>query len=350
MSADSGNTGLLRPHAGGHEGQLDHIEHHSRVLQSNPWGDPARRRLAVYRTAGSEDAGPLPVFWDLAAYTNSGPGHLNWKRHGETLLARIDRLVEQGRMGPSLFVFPDCYTTLGGNQYLNSAGVGRYADYLIEELVPLVDERFDTRAQPSGRAVFGKSSGGYGALALAMLRPGVWGAVAAHAADVGFDRVYQPDFPNAARVLGQADGDIEGFIHRFWHRDKLDWSEFQVLMTLCLAATYDPDPDDPRRIRLPFDLHTCQIDPDRWQQWLRFDPLNLVENAAPALRQLRALWIDVGSRDQYHIQFGTRQFHQRLQELKVPHHFEEFDGTHSGLDWRLDHSLPALYKALQNAA
>ena len=349
MAAETHSRQTLRPHAGGLQGQLIHLDHESTVLRGNPWGDPCARQLSVYMTRGAQQASGLPVFWDLAAYTNSGPGHLNWKRHGESLLKRIDRLVEADKLGPMLVVFPDCYTTLGGNQYLNSTGVGRYADYLIQELVPLVDSEFDTRADASGRALFGKSSGGYGAMALAMLHPGVWSAVASHAGDVGFDRVYRPDFPDAARVLGQLDGDIERFIHRFWHRDKLNWSEFQVMMILCLAASYDPDPGDPRAIRLPFDLETCQIDADRWQRWLRFDPLNLVEEHADRLRQLSALWIDVGNRDQYHIQFGTRQLHQRLSDLGVPHHFEEFDGSHSGIDWRLDHSLPALYRALQNS-
>ena len=348
MAVETEHGEALRPHKGSLQGRLIHIDHESEVLRDNPWGDPFQRQLSVYLTRGSQEHSALPVFWDLAAYTNSGPGHLNWKRHGESLLKRIDRLVEDGELGPMLVAFPDCYTTLGGNQYLNSAGVGRYADYLIQELIPLVDSEFDTRDDAGGRAVFGKSSGGYGAMALAMLHPGVWGAVASHAGDVGFDRVYGPEFPVAARILGQVDGDIERFIHRFWHREKLNWQEFQVMMVLCLAASYDPDPDKPRAIRLPFDLHTCRIDAERWQQWQRFDPLDLIERYADRLRDLKALWIDVGSRDQYHIQFGSRQLHQRLDELGVRHHFEEFDGTHSGIDWRLDHSLPALYRALQN--
>jgi hypothetical protein len=38
-----------------------------------------------------------------------------------------------------------------------------------------------------------------------------------------------------------------------------------------------------------------------------------------------------------------------LRVLGVAHHFEEFDGTHSGIDWRLDQSLPWLVRALKNA-
>ena len=30
----------------------------------------------------------------------------------------------------------------------------------------------------------------------------------------------------------------------------------------------------------------------------------------------------------------------------VTHDYVEFDGTHSGIDWRLDFSLPALYEVI----
>ena len=43
------------------------------------------------------------------------------------------------RMGPVIVVFPDCFTSLGGNQYVNSSAIGRYADYLTREMIPFVD-------------------------------------------------------------------------------------------------------------------------------------------------------------------------------------------------------------------
>ena len=87
----------------------------------------------------------------------------------------------------------------------------------------------------------------------------------------------------------------------------------------------------------------------RWQQWLKHDPLNLLESYAESLGSLHLLYVDVGSRDQYNIQYGTRSFVRRLNEMDISHHYEEFDGTHSGMDWRLDISLPMLAKALYAA-
>ena len=120
-------------------------------------------------------------------------------------------------------------------------------------------------------------------------------------------------------------------------------------MTLAMAASYDPGKTPETAIQLPFDLHTCELDMSRWNQWLSHDPLNLLESYAEQLSALHMLYIDVGSRDQYNIQYGTRAFVKRLENLGVGHHFEEFDGTHSGMDWRLDISLPKLAKALYTA-
>ena len=49
-------------------------------------------------------------------------------------------------MGPAIVVFPDCFTCLGGNQYVNSSAIGRYADYLTREIIPFVDREFRTLA------------------------------------------------------------------------------------------------------------------------------------------------------------------------------------------------------------
>src|SRR5690606_19821780 len=45
---------------------------------------------------------------------------------------------------------------------------GRWLDYVAEEIVPLVDERFRTLADRASRAVTGDFWGGYAALKLAM--------------------------------------------------------------------------------------------------------------------------------------------------------------------------------------
>ena len=331
-------------------GTIVRFEHRSSVLADNPWGDPEVREVAVYLPRDYQETGdPCVALWDLAAYTNSGQGHLNWRNQGENLVARLDRLVNEGLLASTVVVIPDCYTSLGGNQYVNSPSLGQYADYLVEELVPFISERLNVVDHRDGRGLFGKSSGGYGALYHAMHYPETWGAAASHAGDAGFDLVYRPEFPVVCGVLEAYEGDSEAFIRSFWCKNSPGGRDYSTMMILAMAASYDPDPESPGKLRLPFDLRTCELIPERWEQWLLFDPVNRVAKGQDALKSLHALYVDVGIHDQYNIQYGSRRLVDRFNQLGIDHHYEEFDGTHSAIDWRLDHSLPLLAAALKSA-
>jgi enterochelin esterase-like enzyme len=340
----------VRPQAKWPEGKVVCFRHHSAVLQDNIWSDPVDREFNVYLPPGySESDDAYVALWDFAAFTNAGPGHLSWRNQGENLPQRLDRLIGSGEMPPVVVPMPDCYSSLGGNQYVNSPSVGRYADYVVDELVPFLSGHVNVIDHRDGRGVFGKSSGGYGALIHAMYYPETWGGLATHAGDIGFEWVYRPEFPKAAAVLSAFKGDPYLFLKKFWRNKRPGSPDYSTLMTLAMAASYDPGETPETAIQLPFDLHTCELDMSRWNQWLSHDPLNLLESYAEELASLHMLYIDVGSRDQYNIQYGTRAFVRHLENLGVGHHFEEFDGTHSGMDWRLDISLPKLAKALYTA-
>ncbi len=327
-------------------GKVVRLQHESTVLKGNPWGDPVSRDVFIYTPPAYDASEALPVFWDLAAYTNAGPGHVNWRNHGDNLPQRLDRLIATEQMGPVLMVFPDCYTSLGGNQYVNSPAVGQYEDYLLAELMPLVEAQYPL----TNRAVFGKSSGAYGALMQALRHPDIWSAAACHSGDMFFDLVYRPDFPTACKVLARSKNDIPAFMRKFWKSKQPGGDDFHTMMVLCMAASYAPETPSELTsnlpFRLPFDLETCTLDPDLWSRWLEFDPVEMAAEQLLVLNQLKGLYIDVGNRDQYNIHFGNRIFHRRLEGLGIPHHYEEFDGTHSGIDHRLDISLPWLYRKL----
>jgi S-formylglutathione hydrolase FrmB len=365
---------LKRPkHA---DGRLVVLEHDSRILRDNPLGDPHRRRLGVWLPP-QYDASPkrrrFPVLYDLVGFTGSGLSHANWKPFGDNLPERAARLVGEGRMGPAIIVFPDCFTALGGNQYVNSSAIGRYADYLTREIIPFVDREFRTLASREHRGCFGKSSGGYGAILHGMKYARHWGAIANHSGDAYFDFVYRADWPNTLNELarfraprrrpgayaagreagrrglaaGRDDGRIRRFLDTVWKKDKLSGAEVHCLMNLCMAATYDTDPRAPLGFRVPFNLESGEIIAERWARWLRHDPVNLVTRYRDNLGSLRGIYIDCGWRDQYHIHYGTRILSQRLSAAGVRHRYEEFDDNHSEIDYRMDVSLPFLYRALK---
>lgn len=329
-------------------GRVIRLAHRSRVLEGNPWNDPVDRELPVYLPAGYDEhpARRYPVLWNLAPFTNAGPGQVNWNAFEESLPERLDRLIGEGRMGPVLVASPDCFTSLGGNQYLNSPAVGRYADYLLEELVPLVESELRALPGREHKAAFGKSSGGYGALYHAAHYPEHWAAAASHAGDCGFEWCYRTDFPGVATTLAVCGGDTGRFLAEFWAGERPEGRQIAALMTLAMAASYDPHPEALPDIRLPFDTETCELDRDAWQRWLAHDPLHFMPERADALKSLKGLYLDCGNRDQFHIHYGTRALARRLEAHGVAHVHEEFEGTHSSMGWRYDHSLPYLYRCV----
>ena len=364
---------LKRPK--GPAGTVVVLEHVSKILKDNPLGDPHARKLAVwlppqYHTARRRR---FPVLYDLVGFTGSGLSHVAWKPFGDNVPERAARLIHDGKMGPAIFVFPDCFTALGGNQYVNSTAVGNYADYLTREIIPFVDREFRTLASRDHRGCFGKSSGGYGSMIHGMKHAKYWGAIANHSGDACFDYVYWCDWPSTLNELqkhrrpkrkegaydarresrrkriaeGLDDGRIRRFLEHVWGKEKVSTAEGHCIMNLCMAATYDPDPRAPNGFRVPVNLETGERIGKRWREWLKHDPINLVAKYRANLKTLRGIYIDCGWRDQYLIHFGSRILSQRLAAAGIRHRYEEFDDNHSDIDYRMDVSLPFLYRALK---
>jgi S-formylglutathione hydrolase FrmB len=260
------------------------------------------------------------------------------------LQERLDRLYAAG-MPYVIVVLPDCFTRLGGSQYINSTATGRYEDYLVEELVPFVDGRYRTVAEPAGRGVFGKSSGGYGALIMGMRHADLFGAVACHSGDTAFELCFKQDFPKTANAINAAGG-LDAWLKAFEAKPKKRSSDIEVLMIIAMAACYSPEPGAPLGLTLPFELDTCAIREDVWARWLAWDAVEMVERYADALRSLRLLFIDCGTRDEFNLHFGARRLVRRLQAHGIAHEHEEFDDGHMDIDYRYDVSLPKLVGAL----
>jgi hypothetical protein len=325
-------------------GEIRRISIASEVLEGNLLGDSAERLVDVYIPAGI-DAHGLPLLVDLVGFTAGGPAHTNWKNFAENVPERLDRLIASGAMAPCVVAFPDCFTKLGGNQYINSAGMGAWADFLIEEAVPAVEKTFHCGGG-GRRGVFGKSSGGYGAMVHALLYPDFWSAAASHSGDVAFELVYLPEFPRLLRALATTGGSVGKWVDDFHAARKTRDADIHDLMTLAMCATYDPDPAAPYGVRLPVDPDTCELIAERWQNWLKWDPLTLVESRSEGLKRLKALYIDCGDIDQYNLVYGARRLHRALTRLGVTHVYEEFPDNHSSVDYRMDTSLPILSRAL----
>jgi len=247
----------------------------------------------------------------------------------------VDDLFAKGGAPPCLVVLVDCWTSLGGSQFLDSPGTGRYHAYLCDEVVPWVDAHYRTLPSREHRGIAGKSSGGYGAMVTPMLRPDLFSALATHAGDALFEVSYLPDFRDAVRALRDGyGGSYDAFWQDFRSRPAMAKKADAVLLNVwCMAACYSADPDG--TVRLPFDVATGEMIPAVWERWLAWDPVRMVPKHAEALRSMRAIYVDAGTRDEYALDLGAEAFRRALAAVGVKDvFFELFDATHGAIEYR----------------
>jgi pimeloyl-ACP methyl ester carboxylesterase len=335
-------------------GRFERLAVESQILRDNPLGDPARRPLYVYLSpgvgegrsaspgAGEGRSGGVPVVYLLQGYSNQLDTWLARKPFEPTTVERLDAMFAAGESPAAMVVFVDAWTSLGGSQFINSSGTGRYMDYLCDEIVPFVDERYPSSGQ---FGVAGHSSGGYGAMVSAMLRPDVFSAFASHAGDALFECCYLRDFPVVARTLrDQFDGSLDRFFERLREADRFDFSRYgTVLSVYAMAAAYSPAPGG---VVLPFDLETGRLLPDVWARWLEWDPVRMAPGHAEALHGMRRIYLDAGRRDEYFLDLGARAFAAELSQMGVEHTLELFDGGHGGIAYRYPGAIRELVLAL----
>ncbi|GAA1007024.1 enterochelin esterase [Acrocarpospora pleiomorpha] len=316
-------------------GRVEKVTIVSEELRGNALGDPYERPLWIYLPPGYDDTDArYPSIYVLQGYSGQVTMWGNraaWRRNYPELL---DELFASGETPPAIVVFVDAWTRLGGSQYVDSPGHGRYHSYLCEEIVPYVDARYRTLAGKQHRAITGKSSGGYGAMITPMLRPGLFGALATHAGDALFDVLYLRDFPKAARTLrDEYDGSWTTFLDRFFATGGRCPGQDMILL-YGNAASYSSNPDG--TVDIPFD-DLGHLLPEVWDRWREYDPVTMATERPETLRGLHSIWIDAGKSDEYFLDLGATAFHRAVQAAGVPAEdvvFELFDGTHSNLEHR----------------
>src|ERR1700734_4248614 len=299
----------MLPWSGGVAGRLEEHVIASELLRDNPLGDPCDRALWVSLPPGynADASRRYSVVYVIQGYT----GHVAmWRNRApfrQPFTETADAVFASGEAPPALVVYVDAWTSYGGSQFVDSPGTGRYHSYLCDEVVPWVDARYRTRPAAAHRAITGKSSGGFGAMIPPMLRPDLFGALATHAGDTLYECCYIPDFPVAVRHLRKWDGDIWRWWADFTSREAFTKDEDMSLVALLgVAACFSAN--GVGTVDLPFDPATGALRPDVWQRWLDWDPVRMVPAHAGALRGLRGIWIDAGTRDEYSLDVGATAF------------------------------------------
>ncbi|MFA6002467.1 MAG: alpha/beta hydrolase-fold protein [Elusimicrobiota bacterium] len=314
------------------------------VLKANPLGDPRLRQVPVYLppSYGTVPGRRYPVIYCLAGFSSTGRSFLNFSPWRENLPERFDRLVAEGGARECVLVMPDCFTAFGGSQYVNSSATGRYADHVVDELVGFFEDKLSVSRRASGRAVMGKSSGGYGALMLGMKHPDVFGHVACHSGDMAFDICYGTDIPKFVTGLGKYGGSVERFLKEFRAARDQEAFDHSVVNIVAMSACYSPNPKSRSGFDLPCDPHTGEIVPAVWARWKAQDPVVAARVHKAGLKKLKSLFFDCGRRDEFYLHLGARKLSRVLQDLGVRHVYEEHDLGHFDMAARFEVSLSGL--------
>jgi enterochelin esterase family protein len=303
--------------------------------------------MLVYLPPGYDEAGPrLPVVLVLPGFASNHRSIVGFDPWKPNTVEAFDAQIVAGAAEKALLVLPDCMTRWGGSQFLDSEATGAYQTYLAEEVIPHVDRTFRTIPDREGRAVVGKSSGGFGALRLGMDRPDLVSAVGSHAGDAAFEVTMRPMLTSAAIAIAKASG-LRAFAERVVEGGPRGAMEFDAVFVLAASAAYAPEPTaEPPHCALPVDLATGEVIPEIWSRWLAHDPLALIDSRAEALSRMRAIYLDAGDVDEHGLQFAARALEARLAAHGIPVVRHEFEGGHRGTSHRYAISLPYLISAL----
>ena len=325
----------------------------SSILKDNPLGDPSLREFPVYFPPSYDLTDKkFPVVYLLSGYTGKGIMNLNITFLSETIQQRLDRLISSGKMKEMIVVMPDCITRYGGSQFINSEATGDYEDYLIKELIPYIDNKYRTIDNSNSRAVCGKSSGGYGAVVLAMKNPKVFGLMCSTAGDMYFEYCYLPDFPKFVidiEQYGKGAKAVADFVKNEFNFEQPKPKSFHNIINIIgMASCYSPDARGSKskgyNFDLPFDVSTGKLDTKVFDRWLEHDPVRMIDKYISNLKKLKLIYLDAGKKDEFNLHIGARIFCDKLKKKKIKFVHEEFDDGHMNIQYRYDRTFEMISK------
>jgi enterochelin esterase-like enzyme len=323
VRAQTGATGIVK---------IETIN--SESLQGNATGEPTARRVSVYLPASYETSPDrrYPVVYLLHGIQDSDQTWtIAWPSMSDrapynTIQNLLDLGSRDGAFGEMIVVMPEAGTRLGGSFYVNSDATGNWEDYIAVELVKFIDDRYRTLASPESRGIGGHSMGGYGAVSIAMRRPGIFGAVyALNPAVLGWGGEVSSDNP-AFGAVSEA--------RSFQDLAQIGPAAFAIV---ALAQAFSPNRSKPPLfIDLPYAKSGSEIVPvpgiiELWDA--RF-PVKTVQERRASFDSLAGFRFDTAWEDEYpHIPITSRAFARELAKAGVDFRFDEYNGDHRNRLW-----------------
>ena len=136
----------------------------------------------IYLPPGYDDPRLATMRYPVMYLLHGAPGGERDWVDGASANQTADALIKSGTIPPIILVMPD--GCLGDphhdTQWGNSPVTGeRVEDALVQDLIPAIDHTYRTIAARTERAIGGLSSGGYGAVNIALHHPDCFAAVVA---------------------------------------------------------------------------------------------------------------------------------------------------------------------------
>ena len=313
--------------------RLEVIEITSAKLRGNPLGDPAVRRVAVFKPDDAKDDARASLVVYLPGWGGS-PEDAIAQGVGAWFGQVVDQLAARGLAVRIAVV--DGRSRYGGSQFLNSTATGDYADYVADEIVPAL-----TKGGAATCIIAGHSSGAYGALLLAMAHHEKFTAVVALSPDSDFETTHRPlvQQPSVRAVTpAELDAAMAPAKTARLPADGL------ARLVLGLCANYASTVGQPGHFDWLYD-DAGHWRADTWARWLALDPLTLVRQNPAAFAPTQRIYLDGAEHDEFGANIGAAKIHAILRERKAPATFYESPGHHSdrlaerlarGLAWVLE--------------
>lgn len=314
-----------------------------KTLEDNPLGDPVKRTVAVFTPKLPRFTSKLLTVYYLPGYGGSSEDFLS--HSGDHFAELFQQMADNGM--PLRMVVPDCRNRWGGSQYLNSPAQGNYADYILDEVIPLLEKHFGTPATPRDRIIAGHSSGGFGALRLAMMAPERFGAVIALSPDTDFEVTHKP-LAGEQVVRSVTPRQMKRYIANTSEMARPSSNLVQIM--LGLSAAYAPKgPNEPGEFHWLYD-EQGNWQSEVWQNWLEEDPVVIARRNPHVFMPYHRIYLDGAEHDEFGAQKGAKVLRDlikpttRVQFYESPNghadHIEE--RLARGLEWAFDRKIRSI--------
>jgi len=226
---------------------------------------------------------------------------------------------------------------------VNSVNVGPYGDAIMQELIPEIEKRYRTIAEPYARILAGGSTGGWEALALQIYHPDFFGGTWGYCPDpVTFTNVEGINiYKDTNAFYKQYDWRREPTVNSFFTDERIILtSEQRNHMELVngthgrsgeqidiWSAVFGPVGQDGYFEPL-FNKKTGEINPEVAQYWKEhYDLLEYLKKNWPTLgpKLVDKLRIYVGTMDTYQLNIAVREMQDWMKTTENPHYEGYFE-------------------------